>query len=315
MSWLPLESSEETKARPFLKWAGGKSQLLSQFEAFYPPELKQGKIEKYIEPFVGSGAVFFDIAQTYSLKSIFLYDVNVELIVAYRVIQRDVRGLIDQLQDLSSKYKALDGKHRKDYYYQKREMYNNQHNDFDYRHFSQKWISRAALLIFLNRTCFNGLFRLNSKGEFNVPHGSYKNPRILDEENLLNVARVLQPAEIQAGDFESCASEVDENTFVYFDPPYRPISQTSSFTSYSKFDFGDDEQKRLAEFFAKLDRECHAKLMLSNSDPTNEDPSDNFFNVLYHGFSIHTVSANRMINSNGAKRGKIRELLITNIEE
>jgi DNA adenine methylase len=125
---------------------------------------------------------------------------------------------------------------------------------------------------------------------------------------------VLQSAEIQVGDFEICATEVDETTFVYFDPPYRPISQTSSFTSYSKFDFGNDEQKRLARFFAKLDREHQAKLMLSNSDPTNEDPSDNFFEVLYRNFLIETVAANRMINSNGAKRGKIRELLITNYE-
>jgi DNA adenine methylase len=288
--------------------------LLSQFEEFYPPELKLGHIKKYVEPFVGSGAVFFDIAQTYSVKSIFLYDVNVELIIAYRVIQRNVEDLIEQLDELSKNYKALDSKCRKEFFYQIRERYNQQRREIDYPHFSQNWLSRAAMLIFLNRTCFNGLFRLNSKGEFNVPHGRYKNPRILDEENLLNVARVLQSAEIQAGDFEICATEVDETTFVYFDPPYRPISQTSSFTSYSKFDFGSDEQKRLARFFAKLDREHQAKLMLSNSDPTNEDPSDNFFEVLYRNFLIETVAANRMINSNGAKRGKIRELLITNYE-
>jgi DNA adenine methylase len=304
--------SEQTKARPFLKWAGGKSQLLAQFEEFYPPELKQGGIEKYVEPFVGSGAVFFDIAQTYSVKSFFLYDVNAELIIAYKVIQRNVEGLIDQLSELSKNYKVLDNERRKKFFYQIRENFNHQRKEIAYQHFSQNWISRAAMLIFLNRTCFNGLFRLNSQGEFNVPHGRYKNPRIVDEENLLNVARVLQRAEIQAGDFESCASVVDENTFVYFDPPYRPISQTSSFTSYSKFDFGENEQVRLARFFLKLDRERRAKLMLSNSDPTNEDPGDNFFKELYKKFFIQTVSANRMINSNGAKRGKIRELLITN---
>lgn len=313
--YLPtLNTLEQLRAKPFLKWAGGKSQLLSQFEKFYPPELKAGKIDKYVEPFVGSGAVFFDIAQKYSINSFFLYDVNVELIIAYKVIQRSVEDLIDQLYTLSKSYKALDSEGRKVFFYEIRKKYNDQRKEIDYSHYSDNWISRAAMLIYLNRTCFNGLFRLNDKGEFNVPHGSYKNPRILDGENLANVAKVLQSAEIQAGDFEVCTSVVDERTFVYFDPPYRPISPTSSFTSYSRFDFGDDEQKRLARFAAKLGREHLAKLMLSNSDPTNEDPSDKFFEFLYQGFTIHTVSANRMINSNGDKRGRIRELLITNYE-
>ncbi len=288
--------------------------MLSQFEDLYPPELKQGKINKYIEPFVGSGAVFFDIVQKYPLKSVYLYDINVELIVAYRVIQQDPAGLIEQLEQLSDKYKSLDKNERKVLFYQIREKYNLQKRDMDYTHFTQFWVSRAAMLIFLNRTCFNGLFRLNSKGEFNVPHGRYKNPKILDAENLLNVSRLLQTAEIIAGDFEQCANVVEEHAFVYFDPPYRPISKTSSFTSYSKFDFGDEEQIRLAKFFAKLDREYHAKLMLSNSDPTNEDPTDTFFEELYNGFNLCPVTANRMINSDGAKRGKIRELIITNYE-
>ncbi len=183
-----LNISTQTKTRPFLKWAGGKSQLLSQFKKLYPPALNIGNIEKYVEPFVGSGAVFFEIAQTYSIKSFFLYDINVELIIAYRVIQRNVEGLIDQLYELSKNYKALDNRCRKDFFYRLRENYNHQRQEIDCHHFSQNWISRAAMLIFLNRTCFNGLFRLNSQGEFNVPHGRYKNPRILDEENLLNVA-------------------------------------------------------------------------------------------------------------------------------
>ena len=311
---LPIAGLKQKKTRPFLKWAGGKTQLLSQFEKLYPPELKQGKINRYIEPFVGSGAVFFEIAQKYSVKSVYLYDINVELVIAYKVIQQNPTLLIEQLAELSKEYKRLEDKKRKAYFYQTRDRYNFQKHQIDYTCFAEDWIARAAMLIFLNRTCFNGLFRLNSKGEFNVPHGSYKNPRILDAENILNVAQLLQMAQIQAGDFELCANIVDENSFVYFDPPYRPISKTSSFTSYSKFDFDDKEQIRLAQFFARLDKEYDAKLMLSNSDPTNEDSSDTFFADLYKDYCIQKVSANRMINSNGDKRGRIRELLVANYE-
>ena len=170
------------------------------------------------------------------------------------------------------------------------------------------------MLIFLNHTCYNGLFRLNSKGEFNVPRGRYKNPRIFDAENLQNASNALQIADIHLGDFEHCFDVVDDSTLVYFDPPYRPLSKTARFTAYSTYNFGDEEQKRLARFFAGLDQEHGAKLMLSNSDPTNEDPADMFFDDLYGDFNIHRISANRMINSNGAKRGRIRELLITNYE-
>ena len=313
---LPLTGLKQKskKVKPFLKWAGGKTQLLSQFEKLYPLELKRGKINKYIEPFVGSGAVFFEIAQKYSVESVYLYDINVELVIAYKVIQQNPTTLIEQLAELSKEYKRLDDEKRKAFFYQIREQYNFQRHQIDYTRFAENWIARVAMLIFLNRTCFNGLFRLNSKGEFNVPHGSYKNPKILNAENILNVAELLQIAEIQAGDFELCANTVGGNSFVYFDPPYRPISKTSSFTSYSKFDFNDEEQIRLAQFFARLDREYHAKLMLSNSDPTNGNSSDTFFTDLYKDYCIEKVSANRMINSNGARRGKIRELLITNYE-
>lgn len=299
-------------AKPFLKWAGGKSQLLPQFREFYPRELKQGKIKKYLEPFIGGGAVFLDVVQNFEIEAAFLYDINEELIIAYRVVQRNPEGLIEFLQRFQKQYDQLNEEERKHYFYEVRENYNLQRFQINYKRYSENWITRAAQLIFLNRTCYNGLFRLNRNGEFNVPFGKYKNPRILDEDNVLNLSRILQTAEIRVADFEDCETLVDTDTFVYFDPPYRPISQTSSFTSYSKYEFGDDEQTRLSRFYGRLHRSSGAKLMLSNSDPTNQDPMDDFFSTLYRDFTIHKVQAARMINSKGTKRGQIHELLITN---
>lgn len=287
---------------------------MSQFEDLYPPELKQGKIKRYIEPFIGGGAVFFEIAQKYKMSSAFLYDVNSELILVYKVVQQDPQKLIEQLDDISQKYKALTENKRKTFYYELRERYNLQRLRINYQRYSVDWIFRAAMVIFLNRTCFNGLFRLNSKGEFNVPYGRYKDPRILDEENLLAVSQLLQIAEIESGDFEACEEAVTSASFIYFDPPYRPISKTASFTSYSTFDFNDHQQVRLANFFRYLDRNYDVKMMLSNSDPKNENPEDNFFEDLYQGFNIQQVFANRMINSNLNGRGQISELIITNYE-
>ncbi len=310
----PRRSAKPQKAKPFLKWAGGKTQLLSQFEALYPPELKQGQTKNYVEPFIGGGAVFFDVVRKYPIQSAHLHDVNEDLILVYLVVQQHVAPLIEALAELSGQYKKEDQTGREAFYYRTREALNAQRQQVDLGRFTIDWITRAAMLLFLNRTCYNGLFRLNSKGEFNVPTGSYRNPRICDEQNLQNASRALQIATIHLSDFEHCADVVDENTFVYFDPPYRPISKTASFTSYSMYGFGDEEQVRLARFFAELDRKYGARLMLSNSDPTNEDPEELFFDDLYKEFNIHRISAHRMINSNGAKRGRIRELLITNYE-
>ncbi len=316
MTYLQLSTTEvkAKQAKPFLKWAGGKSQLLSQFEDLYPAELKQEKITRYIEPFIGGGAVFFEIAQKYKMSSAYLYDVNPELILAYKVVQKNPEELIEQLYEVSQNYKALTEEKRKGFYYETRNQYNLQRAYVDFRHYSVDWISRSAMLIFLNRTCFNGLFRLNSKGEFNVPHGRYKNPRILNEENIIAVSQLLQIAEIETGDFEICEDVITPTSFVYFDPPYRPISKTARFTSYSKFDFDDQQQIRLANFFRYLDENYDVKMMLSNSDPKNKNTEDNFFEDLYQGFNIQQVFANRMINSNSNGRGQISELIITNYE-
>jgi DNA adenine methylase len=298
-------------AHPFLKWAGGKAQLLEQFKAYYPPELGKGKIKKYFEPFVGGGAVFFDIARNYDIGGAYLSDINEGLIIAYKVIQCDSDKLIRVLCKLENKYHKLNETAREQYYYEIRNKYNSARIKFE-KGYSNQWIPRVAQMIFLNKTCYNGLFRVNRKGEFNVPYGRYKNPTIFDKGNIESVSRLLQNAEIRCGAFDIFTELIDKNSFVYFDPPYRPISKTSSFTSYSRIEFDEDEQIRLGRYFQMLDRQTGAKLMLSNSDPSNEDKSDRFFDKLYRGFNIHRVKASRMINCRAEKRGEIRELIITN---
>jgi len=302
------------KARPFLKWAGGKTQLLAQLRELLPPELTAGELTTYVEPFAGGGAVFFDIAQSHPIARAFLYDANPELIIIYRVVQKQVEALIHALDGYASAYLGREQEARKAYYYQVREKLNRQRPEIDFHRFSEAWIDRAAMHLFLNKTCYNGLFRLNSRGEFNTPHGRYKNPRILDADNLRRASRVLQIAEIRQGDFERCEEVVDARTFVYFDPPYRPISKTAHFTAYSSYGFDDEDQRRLARFFARLHRQTGAKLMLSNSDPTNENPDDDFFDDLYQDFHRYRVSAQRNINSKAARRGPISELVVTNYE-
>jgi DNA adenine methylase len=302
----------DVRAKPFLKWAGGKTQLLEQMKAFFPPELKRGEIKLYIEPFLGSGAVFFHVAQgNYGVSKFYLFDINEELVLTYRTIKRDVSALIEELCKLEEQYLGREPDDRETFFYDQRKAYNEQRQKVDFQRFDKSWVDRTAKMIFLNRTCFNGLFRVSAKGYFNVPFGRYANPQICNRENLNQAARLLQRATIEHGDFETCKPLVNSNTFVYFDPPYRPISTTSSFTSYSKHEFGDNEQKRLAEFYSQLDAKG-AKLMLSNSDPKNGDAKDPFFEELYQGFNIKRVKANRMINADASKRGKISEILVMN---
>lgn len=298
-------------ARPFLKWAGGKAQLLEQIAARLPAELASGQIERYVEPLIGGGAVFFHIAQTYPIERLIISDQNEEVILVYRTIRERVEELIERLSALERRFLALDGEARRACFYEIRAQFNNARSTIRSDRVNSTSVRRAAQLIFMNRTCFNGLFRVNARGEFNVPFGRYKNPTICDAENLRAVSGLLQRAEIHSGDFETCREFIHANTFVYFDPPYRPISKTASFNAYSKRIFDDAAQARLARFFRALDR-TGAKLMLSNSDPHNENPGDSFFETLYQGFHIHKVRAKRPINRNGAKRGEITELLITN---
>ncbi|MCX7929006.1 MAG: Dam family site-specific DNA-(adenine-N6)-methyltransferase [Patescibacteria group bacterium] len=298
-------------AKPFLKWAGGKGQLLDKFKDFYPKQLRQKKIKTFYEPFLGSGAVFFDIAQNYDIESAYLYDINEELILTYQVIQKEVSKLLDFLYRYEKNYLKLDKKQREDFFYDQRTNYNLQRFNIDYEKYSEQWFPRAAQFIFLNRTCFNGLYRVNSKGEFNSPAGDYDNPTICDEKNLLAVHQVLQIAEIKKADFRQVVADLKDKSFVYFDPPYRPISRTANFKSYSKQDFTDNEQIELSKLFRELDKEG-IKVMLSNSDPKNNNPTDNFFDEIYRDYNIFRIPARRMINSDPTKRGAINEIVVTN---
>ena len=308
---FPFERKRVPKARPFLKWAGGKGQLLGQIGQHLPPDLEKGRLTKYAEPFIGGGAVFFQIANVFDVREFFISDMNEDLILAYSTIQQQVESLIEWLEEIERQYLGLNEVRRKEYFYETRQSFNQSRAVSDSSAPGQEAELRVARLIFLNRTCFNGLFRVNSGGDFNVPFGNYRNPKICDAANLRFASRAFQNAEIHYGDFTACKNFVDEQTFVYFDPPYRPISNTASFNSYSRNPFDDDEQMRLALFYRELDR-AGAKLMLSNSDPHNENPHDMFFEDLYAGFSIHKVLAKRAINSDGKKRGEITELLIIN---
>jgi DNA adenine methylase len=298
-------------AKPFLKWAGGKKQLLSQLSAHFPAELKTGELKRYAEPFLGGGAMFFHLVQFYELREFWLSDINEEIVLCYQTIKHSVKDLIDVLDDMQSRYWQSSPQDQEKMFYEMRGQFNINRSRIDFTNFSSAWIERTAQTIFLNRTCFNGLFRVNSSGFFNVPFGKYSNPALFEKNNLLEISEILQDARISCSDFTTCSDFVDSKTFCYLDPPYRPISQTASFTSYSMFDFKDDSQARLASFFRALDAK-EAKLMLSNSNPKNENPDDDFFQLLYQGFNISTVLASRAINSNGNKRGAISELVITN---
>ncbi|ELR96542.1 DNA adenine methylase [Gloeocapsa sp. PCC 73106] len=306
------EKAKVLPVKPFLKWAGGKTQLLETLNELYPKALKNGECSHYIEPFIGGGAVFFDMLQKYPIKSAYISDINFEVIIAYKVIQKSVDKLIEELGDLSAKYQALNEEKKQDFFYQIRDKYNEQKDQLSYSNSSEFGVERSAMLIFLNKTCFNGLFRTNKRGYFNVPYGKYKNPTILNKTNLLAVADALQIADIELADFSESIKYIKKNSFVYFDPPYRPLNKTSNFTAYSAFEFDDTQQKRLADFYKKLHRDYKIYLMLSNSDPKNENPEDKFFDELYQDFTIQRVSAKRMINSKASKRGSIYELIITN---
>ncbi len=294
-------------AKPFIKWAGGKGQLLDFIREAYPPGLGS-TIKRYAEPFIGGGAVLFDVLNNYDIEEAYISDINTELITTYTTIRDNVSELIEVLTDLEKEHVSRDMDSRKEFFLENRERYNKQIVSQN-----PDPLAVSSLFIYLNKTCFNGLYRVNSKGLFNVPSGVYKNPTICDRDNLLNVSDRLQKVTIKNCRYSDSWSFIDENTFVYFDPPYRPLTVTSSFTSYTEFSFDDEEQKNLADYVHKLcDRGVH--VAVSNSDPKNVDPNDDFFDDLYSFASVHRVRASRMINSKASGRGKINELLITNYE-
>jgi len=296
--------NDRNKTKPFLKWAGGKTQLIKQIKEQLPSKIKNEPFT-YIEPFVGSGAVLFWMLDHFSnLKKAIINDINTDLTNCYVSIKEDVENLITILSNWEKKYHSISQNEeiKKEYYYEKRKQFNTRESE---------QTKQSALFIFLNRTCFNGLFRVNRKNKFNVPIGSYKKPQICNKENLKAVSNALQRVEILNGDYSETLKYANKNTFFYFDPPYKPLSETSSFNSYAKDEFNDAEQIRLKEFCETLTFHNY-QWILSNSDVKGKDPNNNFFDELYSDFNIFRVNARRSINANPNKRGKLTELLITN---
>jgi DNA adenine methylase len=276
-----------TKPQPFLKWAGGKGQLLDQYEPYFP----QTPMRAYYEPFVGSGAVFFRLRERGLFETYHLSDLNTELLTCYGVVRDNVEDLITRLREHQAH-------HSRDYFYAIRSR------DRDPSWADASPVERAARLIYLNKTCYNGLWRVNQQGFFNVPMGRYAKPDIANVDRLRAASHALQGVELVASGFETVTEKASSGDFVYFDPPYHPLSRTASFTSYARDDFGEDDQRRLARVFAALDgRGC--RVMLSNSDTP-------FVRELYRDYRIETVTARRAINSAKGKRGAITEVVVVN---
>ncbi|WP_296882998.1 Dam family site-specific DNA-(adenine-N6)-methyltransferase [uncultured Methanobrevibacter sp.] len=312
-----MSSSNEKNAKPFLKWAGGKKQVIKCIDKKLPHEIQDSNvIVKYAEPFLGGGAVFFHLISKFEIKEAYLGDINRELILTYDVIQGNkYKKLISKLKSYSNAFLKMNQDERRIYFNDIRSDFNNNLEEFDYKNYSYDHIIRAAQMIFLNRTCFNGLYRVNKSGKFNVPIGKYKNPSICDEGNIENVHDALKGVTIVSKDYMASKDFIDGNTFVYLDPPYLPIKKTS-FTSYSAEGFGINEQKELSQFCKWIDNRG-AKFILSNSDPKNHDPDNNFFKDTYGKLGLKIcnhkkIEVRRSINSKGNKRGPINELLIYN---
>lgn len=303
-----MNKSNISLAKPFLKWAGGKGKLLDQLDVFLPQQL-DGRPFTYVEPFVGGGAMLFHMLKKHKeIKHAIINDINTHLITAYRVIKENPQELIERLTEIEHKYYALEGEEtKKTFYLNARETFNEHKLDA---------IERTKYLIFLNRTCFNGLYRENAKGKFNVPFGRYLHPTICNADTILADSEMLNRTNVTIlnGDFTNVLNHLDNNglNFLYFDPPYRPLNATSSFNSYVKEEFNDDEQIRLRDFAHDLNDRLGVYWMLSNADCSSKNPQDTFFENIYADFYINRVYASRSINVNPTKRGKLTELLICN---
>lgn len=295
---------EKGNTHPFVKWAGGKGQLLDVLKSNLPDGMET-TITKYAEPFVGGGALLFALLNEYYFDEIYINDNNKELMNVFAAIKENCFALLENLQKLQDDYEKLDLDEQQAFYYTQRDKFNELVLN------TETSINKAALFIFLNKTCFNGLYRVNKSGKFNVPAGKYKNPIICDKENLINISKRLQNVVMRSCDYHDVENFADENTFVYFDPPYRPLNVTSGFTSYTENQFNDNDQIELAKFYKQLS-DKGVKVLLSNSDPHNVNYEDDFFDDLYGEFNIQRITAVRMINSKAEKRGNVTELLIKN---
>jgi len=293
-----IKYSRQRFAKPFVKWVGGKGQLIPSIENELPKYLFENSQMTYVEPFVGGGAMLFWVLKNTKVKKVIINDINPDLTKAYSVVKNNVNDLILKLKQFQQEYDCLSTiTKRTDYFLANREKYNTKTIDN---------VANTALFIFLNKTCFNGLYRVNSLGKFNVPFGKYEKPIICNENTLLADSELLQKVEILNGDFEQTLDYAGENAFFYFDPPYKPISKTSKFNSYAKEMFDDSEQIRLKNFSDNLNNRG-SYWLLSNSDNI-------FFHNLYSEYKIDKVWANRAVNCKGNGRGKLTELLIKNYE-
>ena len=292
------------KAKPFIKWVGGKGQLIEQLEALLPADFTERENVTYIEPFVGGGAMLFYMLQTYpNIKSAVINDINPDLTLCYQVVRDNPYELIKSLKAIQSEYYALQTEDkRKEFFLQIRDLFNTK---------SLNSIDNTTLFFFLNRTCFNGLYRVNKAGKFNVPFGKYSTPTICDSSTIFADSKLLQKVEIMTGDFEQTFNKINGNTFFYFDPPYRPLSNTSSFNDYTKEDFNDDAQIRLKLFCDRLNDQG-VDFMLSNSDCLGKNGTDRFFDDLFIDYSIERVWASRNVNAIASKRGKLTEIVVNN---
>lgn len=290
------------KAKPFVKWVGGKTQLIDQLEALLPADFDQWENVTYIEPFVGGGAMLFYMLQTHSnIKSAVINDINPDLTTCYKVVKESPSNLVQSLKEIQKEYYALKSEEaRKQFYLQMRDEFNTKALDD---------IRNTTLFFFLNRTCFNGLYRVNKSGRFNVPFGKYETPTICDANTIYADSELLQNVEILTGDYQQTLIHAKGNTLFYFDPPYRPLNSTSSFNDYTKEAFNDIAQKRLKEFCDQVENAGY-KFMLSNSDC-----KDMFFDDLYLRYTIARVWASRSVNANPNKRGKLQEILVRNYSE
>lgn len=292
------------KAKPFIKWVGGKGQLLEQLESRLPADFKSWTDVTYIEPFVGGGAMLFYMLQAHpNIKSAVINDINPDLTTCYKIVRDRPKDLLDSLKDIQQQYYSLsDEERRKDFFIEMRKLFNTK---------SLSAVENTMLFFFLNRTCFNGLYRVNKAGLFNVPFGKYIAPTIYDPDTIMADSRLLQKVEILTGDFEQTFEKAKGKTFFYFDPPYRPLSSTSSFNDYTKEAFNDSTQVRLKQFCDRIQSAGYS-FMLSNSDSLAKDGKDRFFDDLFTGYSIDRVWASRNINSVASRRGKLTEILVRN---
>ena len=298
------------EAKPVLKWAGGKSKLIPEIESRFPKDIDK-EITTYIEPFIGGGAVFFHIMNEYKFKKVIINDINKELVLMYKVLKEKPYELIEILERKQNEYNNLNSLEEKsELFYSIREKFNKGKGSISYDIIDIKEIEHASYMIFLNKSCFNGLYRENKKGLFNVPFGKKEKINIFEKANILSASNALQDVIILNGDFEGIERYINDKSFIYMDPPYRPLKK-DSFTDYSREEFNDNSQKRLAELCERIDK-VGAKFIQSNSDPKNTDENDEFFDELYKQFKIDRIKAARTINSKGTGRGKVSELLIKN---